>query len=140
MTLKDYLSQCVLLDQAINCKLEQLSELKQKAMNSKSFLEFSGGSAGTKSAVERTVEKIITFEEEINADIDRFVDIQQEITALIGTLSDMQQRIIMEKHYICGDKWDKIAEDMFLSLRTLMYLHKRALSNLESAYSGSGIA
>lgn len=139
MTLKDYLSQCVLLDSAINCKLEQLEELKRKELQSKSFLQsFSGG--GSQSKVEQTVVKICMLEQEINDDIDKYVDLKREIGGLIGSLSDITLKTLMEKHYLCGKKWELIAEEMFISLRNVMYLHKKAMATLEEKYSGSGIA
>lgn len=139
MTLKDYLSQCVLLDHAINCKLEQLEELKHMELQSKSFLQGCSGGNST-SRVEKTVVKICLLEQEINDDIDKYVDLKREIKELIGSLSDLTLKTIMEKHYLCGKKWESIAEEMFISLRNVMYLHKKAIATLEEKYSGSGIA
>jgi DNA-directed RNA polymerase specialized sigma subunit len=133
MTLKHYLSQAVKLDRAIDSAILRLEEWKKFGLKSKSFLTASG-STGNSSGVERTVIKINEAEEKLNRDIDRYVDVQNEIRDLILLLENPEQRAVLERHYLSGQTWDKVAEECYVSIRTVHYLHNKALRKLEPHY------
>ena len=134
LTLKEFLSQGLVLDTAINAKMEMLTELRRKSMVTKSFLNSCGGLT-RHSRVEETVERLMKLEESIDEEIDRYVGIKEEIAALISRLPDITQRTLLEQHYIGGKKWAEIAEANYISLRNAMYLHKKALAILEQTYT-----
>ena len=75
MTLKQYLSQAVKLDKAIDSAILRLEEWKKFGLKSKSFLTATSGKPGRASGVERTIIKIMQAEEKLNRDIDRYVDL-----------------------------------------------------------------
>ncbi|MCL2694301.1 MAG: DUF1492 domain-containing protein [Oscillospiraceae bacterium] len=134
MTLKQYLTQAVKLDRVIDSAVMQLEEWKTFGVKSRCFLNATGGGRDNSSGVERTVMKIATAEERLNDDIDRYVDLQEEIRDLIKTLDNHEQRVILERHYLLGQTWEKVAEECFVSLRTVHYLHNKALRKLEPYY------
>ena len=135
MTFKQYLSQAVKLDKVIDSAILQLEEWRLFGVKSRSYLTAGdGGSYGKTSGVERTVMKIAAAEEQLNRDIDRYVDLQNEIRGLIMKLNDPEERAILERHYLSGQTWEKVAEECFVCLRTVHYLHNKALRKLEPYY------
>lgn len=134
MTLKEYLAKAILLDRAINVKLEQVRQLKLMASHSTSFIS-ANNTSSTGSRVESLVEKIITKEEEINQLIDRYVDEKSEITALLSHIENIQIRTITEAHYLCGKTWEDVAEENYISIRTAHNMHKAALDVLSEFYT-----
>jgi DNA-directed RNA polymerase specialized sigma subunit len=134
MTIKEYLSQSKKLDRIIDSTILRIDEWKRFSVKSRSFLSTGGGNYGNSSSVERTVMKIARAEERLNKDIDRYVDLQEEIQNLILTLENHEERALLERHYLLGQTWDKVAEECFVSLRTAHYLHNKALKKLEPYY------
>jgi DNA-directed RNA polymerase specialized sigma subunit len=135
MTLKEYLSQAIKLDRVIDSAILQIEEWKQFSVKSRSFLGTgSNSSYNNSSSVERTVMKIARAEERLNKDIDRYVDLQDDIQNLILTLENHEERALLERHYLLGQTWDKVAEECFVSLRTVHYIHNRALKKLAPYY------
>ncbi|MCL2697658.1 MAG: DUF1492 domain-containing protein [Oscillospiraceae bacterium] len=132
MTLKEYLSQAVKLDKVIDSAILRIDEWKKFSVKSRSFLN-TGSSANycNSSSVERTVMKIARAEERLNKEIDRYVDLQNEIQNLILNLENHEERALLERHYLLGQTWDKVAEECFVSLRTVHYIHNKALKKLE---------
>ena len=135
MGIKEYLSQPVLLDKAINEALLELEKLKQLALVSKSFVSPSKGS-GNLSSVEETVEKICRMEEKINKAIDRYVDAKAEVEQLIDRLPSMEQRTLLKYHYILGHTWEQVAEECYISIRNVHYIHGKALGALSAMAEG----
>jgi DNA-directed RNA polymerase specialized sigma subunit len=134
MTLKEYLSQAVKLDKVIDSAILRVEELKKFRVKSRSFLSAGSGSCCKSSGVEQTVIKISRTEERLNKDIDRYVVLQEKIQNLIMILDNYEERAILERHYLLGQTWDKVAEECFVSLRTVHYLHSKALKKLEPYY------
>ncbi|MCL2108725.1 MAG: sigma-70 region 4 domain-containing protein [Oscillospiraceae bacterium] len=134
MTLKEYLSQALKLNRAIDSTILRIEEWKSFGLKSRSFLTTGGSNYGKSSGVERTVMKIAQAEERLNRDIDRYVDLHNEIRDLIMTLKNPDQRAVLERHYLLGQTWEKVAEDCFVSLRTVHYQHTKALRIMEPYY------
>jgi DNA-directed RNA polymerase sigma subunit (sigma70/sigma32) len=135
MTLKEYLSQAIKLDRVIDSAILQIEEWKRFSVKSRSFLGTGSNSKySNSSSVERTVMKIARAEERLNKDIDRYVDLQDDIQNLIYTLENHEERALLERHYLLGQTWDKVAEECYVSLRTVHYIRNRALKKLEPYY------
>lgn len=133
MSLKEYLSQIIGINRAINAELEELEELKKCRMTSRSFT--GGGNSNGKSSVETLVEKIERSENEINAKIDRLIDLKSEITALVEKIGDRDIQSVFKLHYISGKTWECVAEETFFCLRTVHNLHNRGLKELEKHHT-----
>jgi DNA-directed RNA polymerase specialized sigma subunit len=134
MTLKEYLSQAIRLDRVIDSAILRLEEWKKFSLKSRSFLTTSSGN-NCGSSVERTIMKIARAEERLNKDIDSYADLQEEIQNLIAVLDNYEERALLERHYLLGQTWEKVAEDCFVSLRTVHYIHNKALKKLEPYYA-----
>ena len=74
------------------------------------------------------VEKIIDLENEINAEIERLVILKQNIIDTIQSVEDMEYQTLLEKRYLCFQKWEQIAIDMDYSIDNVFKVHKKALA------------
>lgn len=134
MGLKEYLSQALEIDRAIESKSEQIKELWQTALKSKGIAGFEKGGEHS-SEVERTVEKIYKAEAELNEEIDRFVDAKREISEFISHIPNLTSRIVLENYYFLGMTWEEISDKMFLSLRQIHNIKSKAYAFLETVYA-----
>jgi 3-methyladenine DNA glycosylase/8-oxoguanine DNA glycosylase len=128
MTAKAYLAQTYRIDQRINSKLEQLSSLRE--LSTKATTTFSDvPPSGTRNVhrMEDVICKIVTLEDEINAEIDRLVDLKRDIHAVIGEVQDPEYQTLLELRYLCFKTWEQIAVLMNYSTKYLFELHARAL-------------
>ena len=55
---------------------------------------------------------------------------RKRIEQAISSLPDEKQRLILEKHYIDGQTFEQIAEDMRCDYRWIRRLHKKAIEKL----------
>lgn len=132
--IKEFLNRHYEISQSIDAKLEQIEELKNlaKKITTGPFTE-SHASGGYTDRVGRTTARIVDLENEINEEIDRLVDVREEMLGLIYTLSDGVLRIILERHYLLHEGWERIADKLGYSPRHITRLHNRALEELEGA-------
>ena len=124
------------LNEEIDCKIEQLDVLNTLAVKTTSTLAgmpHAPGHGGSK--LENIIVKIVDLQEEINADIDRLVDLKKEIMRLIALVEDKDQRLILEKRYLCGEPWTKIAVVLNVTNRRLYYLHELAIAEIQKKIS-----
>ncbi len=136
MDVKEFLSQHKLIDDSINAKLEEIKELRALATRLSPSLTGESHSKGTISdRVGRTAAKIADLENEVNDEIDRLVELKTEIRAMVSSLGDVLLRNLLERRYILGMGWEKIAEDMGYTPRHITRLHNQAIARLQLLYS-----
>ena len=134
---REYLEQACRLEEQLNSKLAQLEELNSLATKTTSTLSgLPHDSNRTHSRLEDVIVKIVGMQEEINADIDRMVDLRIEIQAKIAALGNPDHRVILERRYLCGDRWEEIAQEMNLTTRYILQLHREALAEMEKLVAG----
>lgn len=73
------------------------------------------------------IEMIRKRAEKARADV---LTMLEEIEGLIDTLSDFDQKMVVKLRYIDGLTWEEVAQGMNYSLRTIHYIHGKALSEL----------
>lgn len=131
MNAKEYLSQARWLDMRINSKLAQVESLHNLATKATSTLSDVPPS-GTRNVhrMEDIICKIVTLEDEINANIDRLVDLKRDITACIMTVQDMEYQSLLEKRYLCLMTWEQIAAETGCSVRNIHMMHGEALKKV----------
>ena len=130
MTAKEYLSRYRRLNAYIDCKVEEVAQLRDLAtrLTPTKMFDHNGN---TTDKVGRTVAKIVDLENEINSQIDELIIIREEIVKTIEQVQDERLRAILMKRYINGDKWEQIAVDMSIDLRFIYRLHGRALQKIK---------
>lgn len=133
MTAKEYLSQARYLNERIDTKIQQVSQLKGLATKCTATITGMPGSPDHgKSRVEEIVCKIVDLEAEINGDIDRLVDIVKELRGVIMSVEPIEEQILLEKRYLCYESWEKIAVEMNFNIRHVFRLHRQALKKVTS--------
>ena len=91
-----------------------------------------GGCGGTPSGngTEDALIRLAQTREEADAMNVRLVRIREEIDTAIRTVEDMDMRAILTQHYLAYETFEKIAERMHYSERTVQYKHKAALDKV----------
>ena len=131
MTSKEYLSQAYQLDQRIDAKLEQVSNLRALATKATTAIsDMPRSSSPNLKQMESTIVKIIDLEQEINEDIDRLVDLKKEITCVINAVSVPEYQIVLELRYLCYKRWDEIAASMNYTTANVFLIHGKALREI----------
>jgi len=128
---KDTLRRYRCLNREINRLLEEKKQWEELALKvTPGYSETPAGSGSGSGRIPSAVEKIIIWEEKIDAKIDELVGLRKEIEVLISGIDDATQREILYRRYILGHKWEKISADMLLDYRWVLRLHGRALQKL----------
>lgn len=132
MTAKEYLSQARYLDERIDTKIRQVSQLKGLATKcTATITDVPGNPNLGKSRVEEIVCKIVDLESEINGDIDRLVDLVREIREVIMRVDSIEEQMLLEKRYLCYESWEKIAVEMNFNIRHIFRLHRESLKKIQ---------
>ena len=130
MTAKEYLNQTYRIDKMIESKIEQVRSLKDLSTKATAVLtDMPCGSRDIHSK-ENIIAKMLDMENELKSDIDSMVRIKKEVTDTINTVNDRNCRLLLEMRYRLMS-WEDIAADMNCSLRSIHYLHNRALKKVE---------
>ena len=128
MTPKQYLSQALAADKAINRKVDRLADLYAACTKSTSLLTLTPGGGHDDRAFENRMAKYLRLRDEINADIDRLVDLKTEIMQVIDAVPDENCRCILEKHYLQGKSYTVIGLEMGYTKRTVLRLLQKAVT------------
>lgn len=83
------------------------------------------------SSVENAVIALTQLEEERKQAERDYADAKVRVSELIAKLEDVNQQAVMNRRYITGQDWEKIALDMDMSVRNVQKIHGRALPLLQ---------
>ena len=129
---RTYLSQAYRLNQRIDSKLLQLSQLKDMAVHVTTTMnDMKVQSSPDMQKMETTVLKIIEQEKTLNDEIDQLVDLKSEIKKVIEDVESPEQRFLLEERYLCFRSWEKIAAEMDYGIDNVFKLHQKALATVE---------
>ena len=78
-------------------------------------------------------EKLAALEKRLNKSIDAAVDRKNEALNLLECLSG-DERTVLYQYYILAKDWQKIADEMYLSERSVYNLRKKAVEKLAARY------
>ena len=131
MTPKQYLSQALAADKAINRKLDRLADLYAACTKSTSLLTLTPGGGHDDRAFEHRMEKYLLLRDEINADIDRLVDLKTEIMKVIDAVPDEDDRCVLEKHFLQGKSYSVIGQEMKYDKDYVYKKIKKALKKIQ---------
>ena len=131
MTAKEYLNQAYRLDQRINSKIEQIESLNSLATKCTSTIsDMPRSSSKSNSSMESAIIKIISLQDEINADINKLVSLKAEIVGAIKNVGNLEHQTLLESRYLCYKTWEQIAVEMNYTVRNIQLIHKQALKNV----------
>ena len=135
MNIKEYLNQARYIDRQIDAKLEHQSHLNSIIFKATSTISDMPGSPSRDiTKRERAIEKVIDLEKEIDDEIDRLVDKKRELQTLINQIDNREYRLLLELRYVNISTWEKIADIMGLSLRSVYRMHGAALIEADHFY------
>lgn len=133
MTAKEYLSQVYKIDQRIDSKLEQITQLHALATKATSVISDVPPS-GTRNVhrLEDIIAKIDLLERSIDRDIDQLLDLKEEVMSVISKIENPEYRTVLEQRYLNCRKFEDIAAVMGYSLDYCFALHRKALQCVET--------
>ncbi len=137
MKIKELLEKYGEIDSAINAKLEIIEELKCLATKVTASVFAGSGGNGHSDRVGKTTARIIDLETQINDDIDRLVEITEKIESVISVVDNSLHRTILERRYILGQSWERIAENLGYSPRHIKRIHGQIIESLEKIYDAA---
>lgn len=131
MTAKEYLSRYRRLSAYLDCKIEEVGQLRELATRLSPTAMFDrNGKVSDK--VGRTAAKIVDLEAEIEEQINEIIHVRAEIVQTIEQVEDERLKTLLTMRYINGYKWERIAFDMQYSFSNVTYyLHPQALREVE---------
>ena len=131
MTAKEYLQQGYRIDQRINSKIAQVSNLRELATKATATLsDMPGNATPNTHRMEEIIVKIIDLENEINEDIDNLVDLKAEIGAAIDGVKDINQCLVLRYRYIECMTWKQVSATLCIDERTARRWHKKAIDKV----------
>ncbi len=137
MTAKEYLMQVRNIDGLINAKLEEINQLENRvtSLQSVKFGEKVKNS-NTSDSVQKTIEKIVDMQSEINSEIDKLVDLKAEVSGRINQLTDNRYVTVLTNYFINGMTLDDISnsDDMKYSKRQIMRIYGHSLQAFEKLH------
>lgn len=140
MKAKEYLRQLQRLDAVINQKIKESEDLKIK-LSDVGSIDYSKEKVQTgfyKNAFfEKLIERRISLEEEINAEIDIFLDKKHEIINQIQSLKNTDYISLLYKRYVEFKRLEVISVEMKFSYNYIKHLHGYALKDFENKFLNS---
>jgi hypothetical protein len=115
----------------IDAKLQEIEYWREFA--SKANVVFSaagrgGGSGKNTSKVEKCACKIAEIEESLKDDMGALIALKEKTMSMIEKVNVPEYKSLLVQRYICGKKWEEIAESMGYSyVHTVARLHPKAL-------------
>ena len=80
--------------------------------------------------IEAITEKIIEVESQINDELDELLSVRTEIENVINQIPNETYQELLERRYIQGQRWERIAIEMMYDYRYVLKLHGKALQTL----------
>lgn len=135
MTTKQYLGQIDRYNKIISNKLSEIYQLKSLACSiSVSADNEKIQTSSDKDRLGAAVAKIVDLENEINSTIDSFLEKRGKIIMQIDSMESVIYYQVLFSRYIEQETFEKIAEETEYSLRQILRIHGRALSEFEKLY------
>lgn len=114
-------------------RLDELATLEAEAMHTTQRYSAMPGGGGDGQALPRAVERIEEARQAYKAQCEESARIREEITFALQQLDDETEFNILYRRYLCGDKWERIADRLHLTVSWVFRLHKKAVQHLDTA-------
>lgn len=134
-SIKEQLAQAYRVEQRVNTKWEQIRSLRDLAEGTSQNLSDMPGSPNRNiSKMENYITKMVDLQAELFADIDTLLDIKKKCMELIKKVDNIDGQLILEKRYLCYEKWETIAVDLGFTVRQVYRIHDDAINKLDEGY------
>ncbi len=131
-SIKEQLAQAYRVEQRVNTKWEQIRSLRDLAEGTSQNLSDMPGSPNRNiSKMENYITKMVDLQAELFADIDTLLDIKRRCMELIKLVDNIDGQLILEKRYLCYEKWETIAVDLGFTVRQIYRIHDDAINKLD---------
>ena len=135
---KEFLNKIRYIDMMINCKLEQVAELRSMLLpGAIRYDKDKVQTSNNADSISDTVSKIMELEEKINADIDELVELKSVARDNIERMENDVEKVILYKRYFNNESCENIAVECGYSWRHIHRLHGEALKNFDKIYKMS---
>lgn len=137
---KDYLRQIALLNAKIQSRLDELQDIRDRALGLKAItydrdpVQTSGAGDSMADAVARYIDKT----KEIQEMTDELVARKHKIVGEIEQLSDPRHVRLLNLRYVSGLTFEAIADEMGYDVRWIYSIHGSALQEFERLHFNSG--
>ncbi len=138
MSSKEFLNKIRYIDMMINCKLEQVAELRSMLLPG--AIRYDKDKVQTShnaDSISDTVAKVMELEEKINGDIDKLVELKSVAREKIERMENEIEKVILYKRYFGNESFENIAVECGYSWRWIHKLHNDALKNFDKIYNSS---
>ena len=113
-------------------RLDELATLEAEAMHTTQRYSAMPGGGRDGQALPRAVERIEEARQAYKAQCEESARIREEITFALQQLDDETEFNILYRRYLCGDKWERIADRLHLTVSWVFRLHKKAVQHLDT--------
>ena len=113
-------------------RLDELDTLKTDASNMTQCLSAVPGGGGDGQTLPRAVERIDEARGAYKAQCEESTRIRKEIIFALQQLDDELDFTILYRRYICGHKWELIADRLSLDVSWVLRRHKKAVQLLDT--------
>lgn len=121
----DYLSRLKRMEEEADLKLRYLRSLRTQMPSAPARERVQGGDMADSTA-HRAI-RIEELQQEIAQLYTQMDLVRRETELFISSLPDLRLRSLLEMRYLSGFKWETIADTLFMTTRSAMRLHQRAL-------------
>ena len=135
MTAREFLKQSLKVKCKLDCKLEQVQELKDLA--NRITPVFNGTPTVSNKCLSKLESAIVNLQDQseiLGEDVVKYLKIRAEIADTIKAVVDENERLILEYRYLTFRTWKKIAAAMNMSLSKVYQLHVKALDSFEKIF------
>ena len=134
MQAKEFLNKIRYIDMMIDCKLEQINDLRDMLTSIGSPLGDKVQASLDPDKLTIPINKIIELEKEINEDIDNLVELKKIARNTIEQLENEVEKVILYKRYFENKSFEQISVEMGYSWRQIHRLHGNALKDFERCH------
>ena len=132
MKAKEFLKNIIHIDAMINCKLEQIAELRSRLTSVSCATDNERVQTSLKGdKMTDTIAKIMELEALVNDDIDVLTEYKLQAREMIEKLDSNVEKIVLYKRYFDCKSFEKIAVECNYSWRHVHRIHGNALVNLD---------
>lgn len=109
---------------------EEWRSIAEKVTPTYSFEPKSSGTLGESSRIATAAEHLVEIDAELEKQICKRVELRLAIASAIHSVPSEKMRYLLERRYIDGMVWERIAVDMGYSCMQIWRMHGEALSQI----------